>query len=147
MERNMIEVRFMKTRGIIARLIRWFTWSEFNHVDINVNGKWYGASRTFGVHRSDKQRPSYIYAEKLFISSTPEEREYVLRFLEGELGKSYDWRGIFGFILRKNLHHRDKWFCSEYVGTALNYVEGRYFEDTFKLSPNSLYDFLSHDKY
>lgn len=41
-------------------------------------------------------------------------------FMEGEIGKKYDWPGIFlTQIFRLGRHHKEKWFCSEIVRMAL----------------------------
>lgn len=39
------------------------------------------------------------------------------------VGCKYDWRGIGGFVTRRNVHHPLKWFCSEYGCRLLSMVK------------------------
>ena len=40
-------------------------------------------------------------------------------FLQGQIGKKYDWGGILGVFLRRNEHSEGRWFCSEFVDAFL----------------------------
>ena len=142
----MIEVRFIRTKGLIPKLIRWFTWSKWNHVDICVNNKWYASTRQKGVHRSDLVDQNQLWFEVYPIYNTEEQTEATETFLNSQMNKGYDWLGIFGFIIRKNLENKDKWFCSELVAAALNHA-GYKFEDPFKISPAKLYEILVTTNY
>lgn len=55
---------------------------------------------------------------------TRDDKELGVLFLTAQLGKKYDWRGIFGVLLRKDSHNTDKWFCCELVLAFLR-VMGR----------------------
>ncbi|MCP2041538.1 hypothetical protein L1281_002140, partial [Neisseria sp. HSC-16F19] len=46
-------------------------------------------------------------------------------------GEGYDWLGAAGFVLPMR-HRADKWFCSEWCGTALGFPEA------WRMSPNDL---------
>lgn len=55
----------------------------------------------------------------------------------------YDWKGIWGFIVKKKRHSEFKWFCSEYVAYALykaGYPLSR--RDPYRETPQTVVDSL-----
>ena len=48
-------------------------------------------------------------------SLSPAGWEVAEAFALSQLGKSYDWRGVFRFVDKLPALHNDKWFCSEFV--------------------------------
>jgi uncharacterized protein YycO len=42
----------------------------------------------------------------------------ILDFATAQVGKKYDYSGIFGFLARKETQTADKWFCSELVAAS-----------------------------
>lgn len=66
--------------------------------------------------------------------------EVALEFLEKQVGKKYDWTGIFlSMIFNTSQHEPNRWFCSEIVAEAL--VRGDYLVTDIKsqsLHPNRL---------
>jgi len=35
------------------------------------------------------------------------------------IGAKYDWGGVYGFLIRRNRHSENKWFCSEFIAYIL----------------------------
>jgi len=137
----MIEVRFFKTKGLVGWLVRWFTWSKWNHVDINIDGTYYAAQEGKGVFRNDGKVENVLDMDTIQILDTARNKQHLETFLKYQLDKEYDWHGILGFILRKGIDNKDKWFCSELIATALNKI-GYQFPEPFKVSPGSLFKML-----
>jgi uncharacterized protein YycO len=42
----------------------------------------------------------------------------IIQFAQAQVGKKYDYRGIFGFLARKESQGGDRWFCSELVAAC-----------------------------
>ena len=65
----------------------------------------------------------------------------MIQFLEEQIGKDYDYWGIFGFLVRRDVQRRSKWFCSELIAEALNRI-GFDIDETYKMSPEKLYQIV-----
>lgn len=50
---------------------------------------------------------------------TPEQALRIALFAAAQIGKPYDWKGIWGFATRNDWENPDKWFCSELASAAL----------------------------
>jgi hypothetical protein len=124
----------------ISRIIRWRTWSVYSHAAIVPSDiwrqtrrmadyltgcplyeAWYardarGVFARTGIHVGHTPGTLidvYEVADP-FIDVAP-----VQQFLDLQLGKAYDLRGVLGFISRRDrAHSRDRWFCSELVFAA-----------------------------
>ena len=108
-----ITLQFSTNNSIGARLIRWFTWSEYSHVDFVLeDGRLLGA-QSDGVFI---RKPNNHYTKVQRVSV--EAPASVLKHARSQIGKPYDYGGIFGIILRRNWHDPKRWFCSEYVAWA-----------------------------
>ena len=53
-----------------------------------------------------------------FIGIRADQEEGIWKFLVKQVGKEYDWHGIWGFVRRKLTENPLKWFCSELVFSA-----------------------------
>ena len=123
----MITLQFLRGTGWDSKLIEWFGHgAQFSHVDsILPDGSLLGSRSdvVMGVPEGVQIRPAAYVGQqktlKIELPSTPEqEAEYYL-FLNDQLGKPYDKRGIISFITGRNWQTPDAWFCSELVGTGL----------------------------
>lgn len=125
-----MRVLFTNTKNTFSWLIRVFTRSEWNHVDILVDDDsilgavtGYTPPWTFngGVKitslRSRTLSPSTHHYMLLNID-LPDESA-ALNFALDQVGKPYDWTSIFGMVFfRRRWQDPDKWFCSELVAAA-----------------------------
>jgi uncharacterized protein YycO len=131
--------------SLVSKIIRTFTWSDISHTsafmlkrgkmaDTEVIEAWVG-----GV----KKRPWYeghapgtkINLWKVACTQNQKNRFY--KFMENEIGKAYDYRGLVGFVARSGVQHETKWFCSELVFAAARYAGIRLLHniETYKVSP------------
>lgn len=142
----------------------------FNKVNTNSNfyerliNKWTGdygyyhveliISEESNLSFSSREGKGVSYTSKYDYSNTDEwdlvdvewiDKERIVQFCSSQVGKDYDWKGIFfNFILPFGVHSRHKWFCSEIVAEALKF--GGYIKlagyETDGLSPNKLYKII-----
>jgi len=114
--------RFSTEPGIESRLIRWFTWSDWSHVDfVLANGKFLGARLDGGVRirPHDYLTPSkYRYA---YVEVADPRKVY--GWATSQIGKKYDWRAIVGFLPRASWQDPGRWFCSELFAAAFEKKE------------------------
>jgi uncharacterized protein YycO len=135
-------ILFSRDRGVFSALIRVATWSDWSHVDV-VDGDHLIGALASGVAR-------YPAAERISVSTatarmevplTAEQHRLALRFLAEQLGKPYDWAGIFGMPLRRDWQQDDAWFCSELVAAACAFA-GRPVtrRESGRVTPQDLYE-------
>ena len=116
----MITLQFSSAKVNSSRLIRFLTWSWASHVDFVLpDGKLLGALAVEGgggVQIHELHKPEYYTRVERFEIDAPES---VIDFAMTQIGKPYDWAGIFGVIARnRNWEEDDKWFCSELAAWA-----------------------------
>jgi uncharacterized protein YycO len=112
-------------RGVIASLIRWQSRGPYSHVSMQMPDGSIMESREFkGVRRLPKLEPLRPgeYIDVYEIEATPAQVGCIVRFLEAQLGKGYDYLSILLFITRKPVQHwnKTKWFCSEIAFEAFH---------------------------
>lgn len=109
----MITLQFSTTKGIGSHVIRWATWSPYSHVDLVLDdGRLLGATSRHGVAIRDPEPTSAC--ARFRVSA----REDVIVAARSQIGRPYDWPGIFGWGFRRNWQEQDSWFCSELIAWA-----------------------------
>lgn len=108
----MIILQFSKSRNPFSWLIRKFTWSDWSHVDVVLpSGKLLGAtSGGVGLREPEDVKQSIRFKIDAPITA--------LEKIASQIGKPYDWRGVFGLWLKRDWQENDSWFCSELVAWA-----------------------------
>lgn len=118
-----MKVALYKGLSSMSRAIRWKTWSEFSHAawvdnDDTVIEAWTPG----GVRRVANIGERHARGTEVWLFTVPDATKSIIRrqreFLNGEIGKPYDWAGIMGFVRRRETQNREKWFCSELVFEA-----------------------------
>lgn len=109
----------------MSRITRFRTWSEQSHASLIFNfcradeevieavGR--GVVRHAGL--DDFHKPG-TRVEIYRVQATEEQIAKVYDFALKQVGKPYDWGGLFAFIPRLAVQNPDKWFCSELVFEA-----------------------------
>lgn len=115
-----IRVAFFSGTGKWSRLIRWRTWGDGPaHVGLlttdGANILHARPGRGVRVDRlEDSAKPGTVI--DILEAQVPADAARILwAYAEAQLGKPYDWPGNLGFVIRKDVHDRDAWFCSELV--------------------------------
>lgn len=114
----MIIIQFSATRGPLSRLIRFFTWSEFSHVDVVLSSDFLLGAQWDGVKVRPPDYQAFSKTVRYTITLNAEVEQEVMAFLYAQLGKPYDKVAIFSFPFRKDWQDDGKWFCSELVAAA-----------------------------
>lgn len=109
----MIQLRFCRNKGIVSRLIRLITWSEYSHVEFVTIDGYLGALVNGGVQvRSFFYAPhnEFVYRH---IDCTPEQEKVALSYARSQVGKPYDITAILGIMMHRDWRSPKAWFCSE----------------------------------
>jgi hypothetical protein len=103
---------------IFARLVCWWTRSEWAHVGVSFDGMYYEADPFRGVIGSPNV-PEEAWCIKIWtVHDTASQERWVFR----QLGKPYDWLGVLGFVIGRSQAGRKlhgHWFCSELAAVIL----------------------------
>ena len=112
----MITLQFSSTKGLISKLVQFRTWSWASHVDIVMkDGRLLGASWKNGVAIRDFDADDYDRVERYTVDT---DDPYIVSTAMTKLGSGYDFKGVLGFILRKDIQDKNSWFCSEFIAWA-----------------------------
>lgn len=115
----MIKLHFTRGQGIVPAIIRWITWSDANHVAIEVHGYVYESNHRDGVFKT----PAVLWRHNKEILNTIDlpalNAETVENRLKAEVGKKYDWLNLFCYPLRCDYQHKNRWTCSELIAYAI----------------------------
>lgn len=143
-----------KGKGLLGIISSWliniWTIGKYSHCEIvNTNGSddmkdWSNYSATAIEHGGGVTSTTGTnYTERAWdifdvVSEGDELAAY--EFLDNQVGKKYDWTGIFlSMIFNTSQHEPNRWFCSEIVAEAL--VRGGFLVTDIKsqgLHPNRL---------
>jgi len=142
-----IKLLFMNSSLVGARLISSFTFSDISHVaivDPTHQNKVYEAVMLGGVVHRDikkclKNKKDIIEVDVPVLNTT---KLYdVQGFLDSQVGKPYDWGGVWGGMFRqRKWNDNHTWYCSELVTVAL-YIAGYtlFTPDRSIITPDQLY--------
>lgn len=135
----MIKLAFYKGEGNwVDKIIRWWTKSQYSHVEVVVGDMWYSSSPRDGGVRS--MRMEDYNAEHWDIIGYPGvSASDVFDLFRKTKGSKYDFIGIlFSQVLPIGLHSSTKWYCSEWA------AELKY--NNTNISPQELYELVSNKK-
>lgn len=116
-------ILLFRGRGLISTAIRWQTRSQYSHAALLFPGgkSLVEAWQFHGVQERDISDWQGI--DRFAVpSATADQWRTVLEFAQQQVGKSYDYRGVFRFLSRTPASTDDAWFCSELVFAAFEHA-------------------------
>ncbi len=144
-----VSVLFTKQRSLGSYIIRLVTWSNYSHVeiilpDVNTGDNFlFSSTAKDGVNytRLSKRLAKSSKAVIMEIDSDNFDLALLLKFIESNLLKKYDWLGVIGIGLKRDWQSNNRWFCSEIVASALKYSGVQLFDSRFygRITPQDLY--------
>ena len=112
----MISLRLINEAKLHSALIRWFSWSDWNHVDFALpDGTFLGARIEGGVQIRPANYTSPRRSLYLGVSLGAELEARILWLARQQIGKPYNLLGILGFPLRRDFGDGKSFFCSQLV--------------------------------
>lgn len=118
------DIIISRNRGIVSRLIQWWTLSRWSHTRIMIS------DHVFIEAAWPRVRPgieSEIADTECIVlrPATPlsdDEQARLRQALTLTLGKRYDWRGLISFIIHRNVQRKSWYFCSELAAEAFEEI-------------------------
>lgn len=127
----MIEIIVASQYSPAALLIRFFTFSKWNHSAICFGNEVFDSTFLPGVKVQSKQEFLKKYTRHEIIEIENINTSDAYNFVCNQLGKKYDWKALFGIFFQKRKWHDDqKWFCSELVEATISAGGRQRFRDT-----------------
>jgi hypothetical protein len=120
-----IIIQFSSLKGsFFSKLIEWFTWGNYAHVDVIMpRGAAIIGARLIGGVQIRTNDMDYSKIKQYSISVPEATADQIYASLRGQVGAGYDWLGILSFPLRLRWNRPNRWFCSELIAWAF-YVNG-----------------------
>lgn len=113
------KILLFRGKGFFSKLIRWQTRSRYSHAAILLDDGHIIESWTKGgVQISHLRDWSNIDAYSV-DGMTSQQWDVAIQFAKSQIGKKYDYRSVFRFLSKRKAPDNQKWFCSEFVYTAL----------------------------
>lgn len=137
------DILFVRGKGIISDLVRFFDNGEFSHVAMAVTNcsiieaQYFTKSRITSVYFDDYEIVRLNLSEK--------QRQEVINISPSLVGKWYDYIQILSYILKGNFNNPNHLICSEIIARIL-FLIGRVSDEQHNwiknYKPNQLYDYL-----
>ena len=114
----MIKIAQYKGKSWVSKAIKFVTRGQYSHTAIMLADDciveaWEGSNSVRVIESlAEGHKPGTpvdIYSVRMGSEQERVFREFVL----AQVGKKYDYWGIFGFLRRKDLQRGESWFCSE----------------------------------
>lgn len=144
-----MKLLFTRRRHLGSWLIRLVTWSEYSHVDILIGNTEADAFAVGAI--AGRGVAVRNLSEVLAISSKATVMDLPVNSLEGlngaldflteQLGKPYDWSGVFGIWAHRNWQEDDSWSCAELVAAVAAAGGYQPFDNKFRhrITPQDLF--------
>lgn len=116
--------------GLLNRAVRWWTRGPFSHVELVFSDGL--AASASGVDHGVRFKDIQFDLARWVLVPIDGDEAQSRDWFKANLGKGYDYLGLFGFLWRPYNGERDRFFCSEAVALALGYPEG------WRFDPNTL---------
>ncbi len=118
-ESDAVTIQFVTEAGLFSFLIRWFTHSDYSHVDfVLADGRLLGARSGGGVQIRAANYARFTHTLRVTIPTGQETAHDVYAYAHEQIGKPYDMKAIFGFMFYQHWEDEDAWFCSNLVAAA-----------------------------
>jgi uncharacterized protein YycO len=123
-----MEIWFFKGKSLISRVIQFFTWSKYSHVGIKFSNNEFleiwpskegvtlcDLNYIHMTHQKGTVIDIFTLDGKYINENIGELENKIYESCKKYIGSKYDFLGILGFVFRKKVHKKSKWFCSELV--------------------------------
>lgn len=137
----MIKVRFVDGSGFVSDFIKFWTWSDWSHVDIWTPDGWLGARSNGGVQIRPFDYTTFVKEEIRVITLDDETEAKIMQYLRDQIGKPYDYMAVAGMPFRQDWQSDNRWFCSELIAAAFAQAGIPLLDatDYYRVTPRDIY--------
>lgn len=140
-----MKVAFYKGKeNWIGEIIRWWTKSPYSHCEmilkVNANRTYRMATSWIGVGITTRDRLINTHDwDFVDVPTTRQQDIEIIEWFNKHDGQRYDYMGILGFVIRRKIHTKHRWFCSEACAESLHNAGVIPAVKSWKESPGSLF--------
>ena len=114
-------ILLFKGRGFVSKLIKWQTNGVYSHAAIQrpdgrIVEAWHNPAKVRLRGNLTDWRDVEAYS---VVGMSEDQWQTTLAWLDKQIGKKYDFGGVFRFVTRWRKKQDEKWFCSELVFQAI----------------------------
>ena len=115
------KILLFKGRGMVSRLIRWQTNGQYSHAALQLpNGRIIEAWHKPAKVRLRSRLEDWSNVEAYDVEGMDAAQwSMAMAWAHRQIGKKYDFGGVFRFLTRRRKDQDEKWFCSELVFQAV----------------------------
>lgn len=111
-----VRIQLSTESGPVSEFIRWYTWSNWSHIDLVLpSGSLLGARLDGGVQVRD---PGYANFSKTLMLEAPDAPQSIYEEALKQVGKPYSKETILGLAVRQDYGSDAEFDCSEFVTYA-----------------------------
>ncbi|WP_211440911.1 hypothetical protein [Collimonas humicola] len=136
-----VQLLFTRKPVVGSSLIRAVSWSGYSHVQVVVNGDVIGAEMLKGVV-SESMKERIDCSSRAALMTVPcRDRRSLTDFIVATTGARYDYLGALGLAFHKDWDSATRFWCSEWVASALKASGSPIFKDEFikRLTPQHIF--------
>ena len=122
----------------MAKVISYWTKSEYHHVELIINDSWISSDSDTGVVVRELKplKDNWDYIPLPSVTLLPLHHNILTKYINNVNGNKYDWKGIIlSQTIPLSMNSRNKWFCSELVTKLLQIIV---IEEVIDLEPNEV---------
>lgn len=123
-----------KNKGLLSRIVKWFTDSEYSHVALVLDEKHlYHTNYNTNLKITHMIYPRNSYDVYRVIGEY--DKDKLQEFIYNNINNKYDFMDIVKIIFRINTDDKDnEYICSELVRRAYEYAGLKLVDDTIKIA-------------
>lgn len=131
-------------KSLISWIIRFRTLSKYSHIAIGIDEYIYEAWEGRGIKGVVRSKSPYTHHKPgtivhSIVVPCRHKSEFKV-FLEGQVGKKYDWIGVLSLGLNRNKDDKSKWFCSELANEFFRFeFEDKFLDDKSLVTPEKFW--------
>lgn len=115
-----VSLLFTRNKGLVSRLVCFFTRSDFSHVDIYdpKTDTLIGAMPPVGVREVSMKEVLHDSNKAVLVTMENIPDTKIVKYARSKVGAAYDWPAIFGFAFRRRVDDPARYFCSELIAKS-----------------------------
>lgn len=136
----MIRLVFTRNHSLASLGLRVALWSPWSHCAIVDGNTIIEASALKGVRERALGAFLADASEHEFVDVPATDPRAIIAAARSQIGKPYDWWGVFGIGFRRRWQDTDRWFCSELIAWAFERAGEPLFRvQTWRITPRDVY--------
>ena len=115
-----LKIRFITESDFVSRAIRWVTFSDFSHVEIELpDGTFLGAHAGAGVQIRPANYCHPTFERRYAIPLSPAHYDEAMLCARGAIGTRYNYADVCGLFFHRNITVKGRMICSQFVFNVL----------------------------